>query len=46
MTPAVTEVESFEIILHKIRQIARICEPCRYILKGLTKNGKSEREGD
>ena len=29
MTPAVTEVESFEIIWHKICQIARICEPCR-----------------
>ena len=29
MTPAVTEVESFEIIWRKIRQIARICEPFR-----------------
>ena len=27
MTPAVTEVESFEIIWRKIREIARICEP-------------------
>ena len=29
MTPAETEVESFEIIWRKICQIAGICEPCQ-----------------